>query len=248
MKKIGGTDEFFAEEIKPRDFVFDERVASVFDDMVSRSVPMYDETRATALGLARYFVEENTNVYDLGCSTATLLLDFAELIDDPSVKMIGVDNAPAMIEQAKRKLSDSEVGGRIDLKVANIEDDLGLHDASVVFMNYTLQFVRPLHREAVVKQIYEGLNPNGCLMLIEKVLGNNSLFNRMYIELYYEYKQSVGYSDKEIAQKRESLENVLIPYRLDENLELLNRCGFTSTDVFFKWYNWAGIVAVKPSA
>ena len=89
MMKIGEKDEFFAENIKPQDFTFDERVASVFDDMVSRSVPMYDETRSTALGLANHFVQENTNVYDLGCSTATLLFDFAELIEDPTVTLIG---------------------------------------------------------------------------------------------------------------------------------------------------------------
>ena len=89
MMKIGEKDEFFAETIKPQDFTFDERVASVFDDMASRSVPTYDETRSTALGLANHFVQENTNVYDLGCSTATLLFDFAELIEDPTVTLIG---------------------------------------------------------------------------------------------------------------------------------------------------------------
>lgn len=248
MMKIGKMDEFFAEDIKPQDFTFDERVASVFDDMVSRSVPMYDETRSTALGLANHFVQENTNVYDLGCSTATLLIDFADLIDDPTVKLIGIDNAPAMIDQARAKLSNSEVRERIEFKIANLEDDVGLHNASVVFMNYTLQFIRPLEREGVLRRVFDGLNPNGCLILVEKVLGNDSLFNRLYIELYYAYKHRVGYSDKEIKQKREALENILVPYRIDENIELLNRCGFASTDIFFKWYNFAGFVAVKPSS
>lgn len=248
MMKIGEKDEFFAEDIKPQDFTFDKRVASVFDDMVSRSVPMYDETRSTALGLANHFVQENTNVYDLGCSTATLLIDFADLIDDPTVKLIGIDNAPAMIDQARTKLSNSEVRERIEFKIADLEDDIGLHNASVVFMNYTLQFIRPLEREAVLRRVFDGLNPNGCLILVEKVLGNDSLFNRLYIELYYAYKHRVGYSDKEIKQKREALENILVPYRIDENIELLNRCGFASTDIFFKWYNFAGFVAVKSSS
>ena len=89
---------------------------------------------------------------------------------------------------------------------------------------------------------------NGAFILVEKVLGNDSLFNRLYIELYYAYKTRIGYTDKEIKQKREALENVLIPYRIDENVELLNRCGFNSVDIFFKWYNFAGIVAVKIKA
>lgn len=245
MSKDGGKDKIFDEDIKPTDFKFDEKVARVFDDMVSRSVPMYDETMATALSLAANFAEPDSRVYDIGCSTGTLLLKFADIIDDRAVKLVGIDNSKPMIEQAQEKIAKTPRKDQIDIVYGNIEESLGLENASVIFMNYTLQFVRPLHREAVLKQIYAGLKPNGCLILVEKILGNDSLFNRLYIDLYYAYKQRVGYSDKEIKQKREALENVLIPYRLDENIELLQRCGFTSTDVFFKWYNWAGIIAVK---
>ena len=112
-------------------------------------------------------------------------------------------------------------------------------------MNYTLQFIRPLNRQKVLDQIFSGMKNNSALIIIEKVLGNDSLFNRMYIDLYFRYKASVGYSDLEIKNKRESLENVLIPYRIDENIELLQRSGFKSVDIFFKWFNWSGIIAVK---
>ncbi len=243
--KRGDQDEVFAEGWEPKDFVFDNKVASVFDDMVSRSVPLYDETRATALGLARHFVQPQSNVYDIGCSTATLLLAFAKLIDDPSISLIGVDNAQAMLDQAKVKIEADNLSKRISLKLASAEDDMGMENASVIFMAYTLQFVRPLHREALLRQIYNALKPNGALILVEKVLGNDSLFNRLYIDLYYAYKAKVGYSNEEIRNKREALENVLIPYRIDENFELLKRTGFASSDIFFKWYNWTGIVAVK---
>ena len=235
----------FDGEWEPKDFVFDDKVASMFDDMVSRSVPLYDETRVTALSLATQFLQPGSNVYDIGCSTATLLIDFSQLIDDPSIKLIGLDNAEAMIDQATAKVKQANLSDRIELRLGNAEQALGMKNASVVFMNYTLQFIRPLHREAVLKQIYNAIRPNGCLILVEKVLGNDSLFNRIYIDLYYAYKAKVGYSDAEIRNKREALENVLIPYRIDENFELLRRTGFASTDIFFKWYNWAGIVAVK---
>ena len=96
-----------------------------------------------------------------------------------------------------------------------------------------------------MQKIYDGLNKNGCLILVEKVLGNDSLFNRLYIELYYEHKRKQGYSDNEIAKKREALENILIPYRIDENMDLLKKCGFSSQDIFYKWYNFAGFIAVR---
>jgi len=106
-------------------------------------------------------------------------------------------------------------------------------------------FIRPLNREKLIASIYAGMNENGCLLLVEKVLGDGSLFNRLFIERYYAYKRRRGYSELEIAQKREALENVLIPYRLSENRDLLLGAGFREVEVFFKWYNFVGIVAVK---
>jgi tRNA (cmo5U34)-methyltransferase len=112
-------------------------------------------------------------------------------------------------------------------------------------MNWTLQFVRPIHRETVLHRVHDCLKPGGALLLSEKVLVEDSLLNRLYIELYYRFKGRQGYTTEEIQRKRESLENVLVPYRVEENLELLHRCGFPSVDMFFRWYNWAGIVAHK---
>jgi len=115
----------------------------------------------------------------------------------------------------------------------------------IALLVLTLQFVRPLNRERLVRTICEGLTDKGCLVLVEKVLGENSTFNRLFIEHYYALKRRNGYSDLEIAQKREALENVLIPYRLEENKRLLRHVGFQHVDVFFKWYNFCGIIAIK---
>ena len=112
-------------------------------------------------------------------------------------------------------------------------------------MNYTLQFLRPLNRQKVIDKIYKGMKKNSAFIMLEKILGNNSLFNRVYIDLYFKYKASVGYSNSEIKNKREALENVLVPYRLDENIQLLKNAGFNSVDIFFKWFNWCGIIAIK---
>lgn len=238
-------DKYFNHDKKVTDFVFDKNVARVFDDMVSRSVPFYIETQMMALRLACHFIRSKTNIYDLGCSTGTVLGELAAMVPDSSVGLIGIDNSESMLSQAREKLSTLSSPERVELRNNDLSGDFEISNASVVIMNYTLQFIRPLQREALVQKIYNGLCKNGCLILVEKVLGNDSLFNRLYIELYYEYKRKQGYSETEIAKKREALENILIPYRIDENMDMLKKCGFSSVDIFYKWYNFAGFIAVR---
>jgi tRNA (cmo5U34)-methyltransferase len=226
------------------DFVFDEKVAGVFDDMVSRSVPQYREIQRMLAELAGSFATEGSNIYDLGCSTGTTLSLLHKALP-VKARLCGIDASNAMLDECRQKLATLNAGGEIELCCADLDKGIELKNASVVLLVLTLMFVRPLNREKLIADIYSGLNENGCLLLVEKVLGERSLLNRLFIEHYYAYKRRVGYSELEIAQKREALENVLIPYRLGENIDMLSRVGFRDIDVFFKWYNFAGIVAVK---
>ncbi|HEY0275311.1 MAG TPA: hypothetical protein VGC31_04490, partial [Paenirhodobacter sp.] len=132
-----------------------------------------------------------------------------------------------------------------DLQLADLNHQFGIENASVVTMLLTLQFIRPLYRERVMRAIYDGMQDQGCLLLIEKLTCEDTTFNRLFIEHYYDFKRSNGYSDTEIFRKREALENVLIPYRLDENIQLIRNAGFRHAEVFFRWYNFCGIVAVR---
>jgi len=226
------------------DFVFDETVAGVFDDMVSRSVPQYAEIQRMLAELAAEFVIEGSSVYDLGCSTGTTLSRLHSALHVPA-RLVGIDNSAEMLEQCRTKLAEANLRDAIELRLGDLDEGIEIRDASVVFLVLTLMFVRPLNREKLMRQIHAGMRENGCLLVVEKVLGNGSLFNRLFIERYYAYKRRMGYSELEISQKREALENVLIPYRLQENRDLLTGAGFRQVDVFFKWYNFAGIVAVK---
>src|SRR5205814_3503704 len=130
-----------------------------------------------------------------------------------------------------------------ELLCADLNKGFAMENASVALMILTLQFIRPLYRDKLIGQILRGLNENGCLILVEKVIGEDSLFNRLFIKHYYEMKRQNGYSDLEISQKREALENVLVPYKLLENRDMLIQAGFRYCDVFFKWYNFCGIIA-----
>lgn len=227
------------------DFNFGKATTMVFDDMLNRSVPYYSDIQRMMAEIARAFAQSGTCIYDLGCSTGTTLLNISRNISDPKITIVGVDSSESMLKEAKAKLRKSKVPNDIRLKKLDLNDNIKFRNASVVIMNLTLQFVRPLYRDRLIKNIHDSLRPNGVLILVEKVLGENSLFNRTFIDLYYDFKERQGYSKLEIAQKREALENVLIPYRLNENIVMLKRNGFAKTDIFFKWYNFCGIVALK---
>jgi tRNA (cmo5U34)-methyltransferase len=228
------------------DFNFGRETATVFDDMLSRSVPYYDEIQRMSAEIAADYAAEGTTIYDLGCSTCASFLNIEKFLPaDLAVRYVGIDSSPEMLEIARGKLEEAGVERPFELRVGDLDRPLDIQHASVVMLVLTLQFVRPLNRERLIHTIREGLADNGCLILVEKVLGENSTFNRLFIKHYYEMKKRNGYSDLEISQKREALENVLVPYRLEENRELLRAQGFRHVDLFFKWYNFCGIVAMK---
>jgi len=240
-------DRIYAQECRRlADFNFGRETAAVFDDMLDRSVPLYGEIQRMVGELVGDFAADGTNVYDLGCSTCnTFLASAVFLPENIDVRFVGIDSSPQMLEKARQKLDAAGFNRPFELARGDLNQGLRIENASVVLLILTLQFVRPLARSRVIEEIYRGLNDNGCLILVEKVLGEYSTFNRLYIEHYYAMKRRNGYSELEIAQKREALENVLIPYRLEENKELLRHEGFQQVDTFFKWYNFCGMIAQK---
>jgi len=245
MLKKTPQDKVFETDGDVSDFKFNEEVADVFDDMVSRSVPFYEEMQRMTCELAADFVTSESNIYDIGCATGTTLLRIDAAIREPGVTLVGIDNSEDMLDKARRKLEEAEMACAFDLKLCDLHKGLEAKNASVITMLLTLQFIRPLYRERIVQRIYDGLNADGCLIMIEKVTSEDTLFNRLFIQHYYEFKRRNGYSETEIANKREALENVLIPYRMDENMQLLHRVGFSQIEVFFRWYNFCGMIAVK---
>ena len=245
LVKSGDADQLFTTPgSNSSDFRFDQKVASVFDDMVSRSVPFYVEMQRMTAELAADFAVDGTNLYDIGCSTATTLLALDKTLQK-QVKFIGIDNSPEMLAKAEEKMKQQNVYRPYEFQVADLNKGMMIQNASVVTLLLTLQFVRPLYRERVMRQVFEGMNENGCLIMIEKLTSEDTIFNRLFIDHYYDYKRRNGYSDMEIANKREALENVLIPYRMEENFDLLRLVGFKHVEVFFRWYNFCGIIAVK---
>jgi tRNA (cmo5U34)-methyltransferase len=239
-----GTDAIYADpQPLVTDFTFDADTTAVFDDMLQRSVPFYDEIQRMLTELAADFSVDGTNVYDLGCSTGATLASLSAI--DRDVTLVGIDNSEAMLARARETLRRAHPGRRYELRNQDLDQGLVIDNASVVVMSLILQFVRPLYRERLLRTVYDGLNSRGCLLLVEKVLEEETLVNRLFVKHYYDFKRRNGYAEIEIAQKREALENVLIPYRLEENDEMLRAAGFRHPAIFFKWYNFCGMLAVK---
>ncbi|HUM98215.1 MAG TPA: carboxy-S-adenosyl-L-methionine synthase CmoA [Chitinophagaceae bacterium] len=238
-------DEVFSDEIeKASDFKFGENVAKVFDDMLNRSVPFYGEVQRMMAELAANHAVEGSFVYDLGCSTGTTMIGMDTMVPK-EIKFIGIDDSQEMLDKCKSKLMEVGFSRSYELRCADLGKGAKIENASVVVLCLTLQFVRPIYREQLLKNILEGLNPGGVLILVEKVLAEESSFNRDFIDYYYNYKRRNYYSELEISQKREALENVLVPYKLSENISLLRDNGFAHCEVFFKWYNFAALIATK---
>jgi tRNA (cmo5U34)-methyltransferase len=225
------------------DFNFGPETAAVFDDMLNRSVPFYAEIQRMIAEIAEDFAVDRTNVYDLGCSTCATFRNLEHI--DKDVTFIGMDDSAAMLARAEAELKQAGFSRRHDLREQDLHKDIDIQNASVVILCLTLQFVRPLFRERLMQTVFKGLNHQGCFILVEKVLSPETLINRLFIKYYHDFKRRNGYSEIEIGQKREALENVLIPYRLEENEQLLRAAGFKHVEVFFKWYNFCGLLGLK---
>ncbi len=247
QNKTSRDQVFSTDDDHGSDFEFNEEVAKVFDDMLTRSVPFYLEQQQLIKTISQRFFIPDTKIIDLGCSTGTTLIHLAKTINNAN-QLVGFDNSEPMLEKARANTEIADVADRIELSYADLNGDLSNIDfsnASVVTLCWTLQFIRPLKRDSLIKKIYDNMAEGGVLIVTEKVLTNDSHMNRFFIDFYYDFKRGNGYTEDEIIHKREALENVLIPYRFDENFELFRRNGFNIVETFFQWFNFAGILCVK---
>lgn len=240
------SDTIFKSKLtKIKDFKFNEEVANVFDDMVSRSVPFYDEIHRIILDIARYSIQDDATIIDLGCSTGTTILLLEKLLKkhNQNATFIGIDNSEEMLKKCQEKLAQKKVRN-----VRLICEDLTkveLPSSQFIVMNYTLQFLTPEARNKLLHKIYLSLNKDGVFILTEKIKSNNTTINNLLVDLYYDFKRRNGYSELEISQKREALENVLRPTTTEKNIELLKDAGFKKVEILFRWYNFACFIGIK---
>ena len=238
-------DRIFAgAEADAGSFEFNDEVADVFPDMLRRSIPGY-ATSIQAIGtLASRYVQPGTRCYDLGCSLGAATLAMRQNIAVAGCEIIAVDLAPAMIERCRKIIATDES----DVDVSLVEDDVrrtSIKQASMVVMNYTLQFLSIEERDAMICKIYDGLINGGIFVLSEKVVDEDSKVEELLVEMHHEFKRQNAYSDLEISRKRIALEDVLIPESIPAHRARLQNAGFRHVGVWLRHFNFVSIIAVK---
>lgn len=240
-----GKDAIYSQPLQQVDgFRFDDSVAEVFPDMIQRSVPGYN-TIVDAIGqLTGRYATDNSLIYDLGCSLGAVSLAAGRYIEAQGCKIIAVDNSIAMVERCRLHLQAFKSATPAEVICDDLQN-VTIGNASSVVMNFTLQFVPLEQRQHIIQNIYQGLNPGGILVLSEKLQHGTTLGNDLLIDLHHEFKRRNGYSELEISQKRESLENVLRGETFEAHKSRLLEAGFSEVVLWFQCFNFASLVAIK---
>lgn len=227
------------------DFRFDERVVDVFPDMIQRSVPGYGMLISTIGILAAEYAQPDSHCYDLGCSLGAVTMSMRQQIKQKNCDIIAIDNSAEMIARGEELVhSDLRSDIPVSLHCANIQD-VDINNASVVVLNFTLQFIPLVDRLNLIERIYNGLKPGGILILSEKIAFEQDDKQAFHIEAHHNFKRANGYSDLEISQKRSALENVLIPETISTHQQRLQQAGFKFTEMWFQCFNFASLIAIK---
>ncbi|MBV1842489.1 carboxy-S-adenosyl-L-methionine synthase CmoA [Photobacterium ganghwense] len=242
---MAGHDNIFAAPIdKLGDFTFDERVAEVFPDMIQRSVPGYSNIISAIGMLAERFAKPHTNLYDLGCSLGAATLSMRRHIRQEGCHIIAVDNSSAMVERCRLHIEAYRSDTTTEVVEADIRD-IAIENASVVVLNFTLQFLAPEDRMTLLEKIYAGLRPGGILILSEKYIFDDEQVHELVIDLHHDFKRANGYSELEISQKRSAIENVMRPDSIATHKERFAKIGFSSSEVWFQCFNFGSMIAIK---
>ena len=239
------TDIIFSnKQSQVKDFTFDAQVVEVFPDMISRSVPGYNTIIDTIGRLSSSLVTDNSTVYDLGCSLGAATLAMRRAIKAKNCQIIGVDNSAAMVERCKIHVNAFKGQTPVDIIEANILD-IEIKNASMVVLNFTLQFLEPEQRQTLINKIANGLNPGGLLLLSEKVTDDNDICQQLLTDLHHDFKRANGYSELEVAQKRSALEKVMLTDSVELHKQRLTEAGFPHNSVWFQCFNFLSFMAIK---
>ena len=241
-------DKIYTTDDGSAPFRFNERVAAVFPDMLRRSIPGYAASLEAIGSLAARYVRAGTNCYDLGCSLGAATLAMRQGIDEPCCRIVAVDSAPAMVSRCQEIIAEDDRLHGPETEVDVVEGDIrdiDIVNASMVVLNYTLQFLDQDDRDTLVQRIYGGMNEGGLLVLSEKVVDENPQMESLLVELHHEHKRRNDYSALEISRKRAALENVLIPETVAAHRERLARAGFAHTAVWLRYFNFVSIIAIR---
>lgn len=238
-----GRDKVFrAEHPEISEFTFNENVASVFADMLKRSVPGYGTILSFLSLFGKKYAQPNSTIYDLGCSLGASTFALAQNVDFEDCTVKAYDVSAPMISRFREILEENPLHIPVEIYEEDITE-IEFERASITVLNLTLQFVDPEERLPMLQRIYDATLPGGILILAEKITDTSD--NELMTDLYYDFKRANSYSELEISQKRTALENVLITDTEDQHLERLEQAGFSRTMRWFQTLNFRAYIAWK---
>jgi len=241
-------DTIYTEKDDDEPFRFNDEVARVFPDMLRRSIPGYAASLEAIGSLAARYVRQGTHCYDLGCSLGAASIAMRQGIRARDCRIVAVDDAPAMVSRCRQiaaeDLARDPEAAPIEVVQGNIRD-VTFSNASMIVLNYTLQFLPVDQRDDMIARILNGLNNGGLLVLSEKVVDPDPAMEALLVDLHHEHKRRNDYSALEISRKRAALENVLIPETVSAHRDRLLRMGFSSAAVWLRYFNFVSIIAIR---
>lgn len=206
-----------------------------FDEHIEKSIKGYGELVQDIQNLSEYFVEPNTNVYDVGCSSGKLVYELAK--KHRKANIIGIekeDNFTKSLENKKNAL----------FKKMDLFDVENMTNASFVTSVFTMQFIQQHKRFKAIQKVYKSMNYGAGFILCEKMLAENSKLQDILAFMYYDHKRN-NFTDTEILDKEYDLRHQMKLYTLNENIEMLRDAGFRKIEIFWKRYTFTGILAIK---
>ena len=237
-------DNIYAQSQQVKDFTFDNSVVEVFPDMIQRSVPGYSTIISTIEKLTENFHQPDSHLYDLGCSLGAATLSMRKAVSKPNCQIIGLDNSEAMVERCRLHISAYKSDVPVTIELADIQDH-PLENASVVVMNFTLQFIAKEQRQILIDKIYNALKPNGLLIVSEKLKWHNPVIDEVINNLHLDFKRTNGYSELEISQKRSAIENVMKVDTEQDHLTRFKNAGFKNASIWYQCFNFSSFIAIK---
>ncbi len=215
-----------------------------FDNHIKKSVPGYEFGHELICKYFDFFVNiEPKKVYDLGCSTGTLINKLNNRHANSSINFIGIDQETGMIETAKNNKRNNN-NNLLEFQNSNLYK-IEFEKCSSIISYYTIQFIAPHYRQNLINKIYESLSWGGAFFFFEKTRRSDARFQDMSTHVYNEYKLSMGYSSDEIVTKSRSLVGILEPFSTKGNIDLLNRAGFIDIECIFTSFCFTGWLCIK---
>ena len=228
---------------------FDAEVADCFSDMLSRSIPQYDVMRETSAQLVADVVNKRRafTILDIGCSDGLMIQTMLKYFTGDTGRFVGVDVSEPMLEKAQKRFEivNAASTNRVIINNCDLRYNFPTNDYDAITSILSIQFIPIEYRQQIIQNIYDNLVPGGAFIFVEKVLGNTSKINKLFVDNYYRMKGNNGYSKEQIERKRLSLEGVLVPITSNWNVSLLKQVGFKDIDVYWRWCNFVGYIAIK---